>query len=144
MPPRDHCADVVLFLPQHLRGQHPAKRLLRRRERPVLGRFALHAPQRDGRRADADFLARPELRALRHGLVVDERAVAAAEILDERVVEIERELRVPPRDEFGLDADAAVGIAPDDIFARREGQTHMLRTSDGDEDLGLRGGHGDG
>ena len=50
----------------------------------------------DGGRADLDFLVGPEPRGFLDGVAVDESAVAAAEILDQGMIEIHRELRVPP------------------------------------------------
>jgi hypothetical protein len=71
------------------------------------------------------------------------RAVAAAEILDEGVVEVDGELRMPARDEVGLDGDVAVWIAPEDILTRLAEVAAPLGAIDADEDFGLGNGQAD-
>ena len=70
-------------------------------------------------------------------LAVHERAAAAAEVLDERVVEVDNELRVLARNEVGIRTEVAAGIAPDDVVPRLDDVPRMLETVNGDEYFGL-------
>ncbi len=138
---RDDSADVVFFLPQELLRQHALHDLGGRGERHVGGGLGLQPVQLDGGGADLDFLVGPQPRVPGDGLAVHERAVAAAEVFDEGVVEIERELRVPAGDEVGVHADVAVGVAAEDVNAGRKDVAAVFGAGDCDEDFGLGSGH---
>jgi hypothetical protein len=58
--------------------------------------------------ADLDALAGPEPHGFGAGPAIDEGAMARAEVFDQRVIVIDRELRVARRDAFGLDAEVGV------------------------------------
>ena len=77
------------------------------------------------------------------GLAIDEGAVAAAEVFDQDMIEIDRELRVPPRDQFNLDLHLALRFAPDDVIAGPDGLAQDFRAVFGDDDLGLGNNHGE-
>ena len=81
-------------------------------------------------------------RRLGDGLAIDEGAIAAAEILDQRMIVFDRELRVPPRAELPCDLHLAFRLAPDDIIARPHGLPEDLRAARADDDLRRRNLHG--
>ena len=71
------------------------------------------------------------------GLAIDQRAIAAAEVLDEHMIVIHGELRVPPRDQFGVHLHLALQLPSDDVIARSHGLAQKLRAVLGDDDLGF-------
>ena len=83
--------------------------------------------QFDRCRTDLDLLIGPQSRAFLDGNSVHERAIAGAEILDESVVEVDREHCVPARNEFRLKPQFALRAAPHDIIARPEHSPQQFR-----------------
>jgi hypothetical protein len=71
-----------------------------------------------------DFLVRPETRRFLHRLSIDQRAAVAAQVFDERVIVIHRELGMPRRDPLDLDPHLAPFIASDHVIAGPHGLAH--------------------
>jgi len=89
---RDHGRDVVFFGRVKIVGKMRFTAACGGRERHVAAAVAFQPPQRNRRHStDADFLIRPQARWLAHRIVVDKGAVGAAEVFDERVVEVDGE-----------------------------------------------------
>ena len=69
-------------------------------------------------------------------IILDHRSVAAVEIGQNQLIVLDNQLRVQPRHRGMLDADLRLGIASDDIFARREGCPVDFIAVDGNKHFG--------
>ena len=110
-------------------------------ETPGSARRALAADFERDVGAEADALVREKARGFRDGLVVDEGAVAAAEVFDQQVVVVDREPRVPAREQRRVRAEIDAGLAPDDVFAGRQRGPRQLGAGVAEDDLGQRDVH---
>lgn len=70
--------------------------------------------------ADADAITFLEPDGALHALTIDARAIPAAQVFEDGLVVLDRQARMPPRDERVVERDEAVRASPEDGFARRE------------------------
>ena len=143
MPP---CAtmlpDGVALFREHLVRQRAAHGGLRGREAHVrLGGRALAVDFERDVRTEADALVREKARGFGDRLLVHEGAVRAAEVFEQDVVVVDREQRVPAREQRGVGVDVRLGGAPDHVFARRQSHARQLGTGVKDDDFGQRDVH---
>ena len=134
----DDAADSVALFRQQLVRQVPTDCRLRGRQRDVLlARRALSADL-DRHVAEANGLVRKKARGLVRGerLLVDEGAVAGAEVFEEEAVVIDREARVTAGEEWGVGANLRIVAASDGIFARRQGHVREFCSLVSEDDLG--------
>jgi len=108
MPPSATAADFVLSLAEKFLRQGPAHGGGLRRERKIAVIPLPEAMHFHDGYADLDFLIRPEPHALHHPPAIDEDAVRAPEILDQELIEIDREVRVPRRDPVAFHHDVRI------------------------------------
>jgi hypothetical protein len=139
--PCDDLADVVFLLPQKFLGQELLYGGGLWSERDIRQRLGFHAAQFDRGRADLDFLIGPQPRGFGHGLPVDEGAIAAAEVLDQGMIEIHRELRVPRRNQLGLDRHLAFRLPPNHVITGPHDLAQQLHAILADDDLDFRDLH---
>ena len=96
----------------------------------------------EGYIAEANGLVWKKARDFGDALLVDEGAVAAAEVFDEQVIVVDGEQCVSAREQRGLGVDVAFAGATDDVFARRQGDARQFGAVVSQGDLGLRDVHG--
>ncbi len=124
MPPPGHLgADGVALLREEFVGQQPAHRGLGRREAQArLGACALAADFQH-HVAEPHVLVGKQPGGFGDPLFGDKGAVAAAQILQQKLVVENRELGVPARDERRLGKNLGLLAATDHVLAGRQGDT---------------------
>jgi hypothetical protein len=140
----DDAADGVALFRKQLIGQKAPDGRLRRGEADAgLGGRA-PAVDFECHVAEADGLVGEKAGGFGDGLPVDEGAVAAAEVFEQELIVVDRELRVPPRDERGAGVEIDAGFATDDVLAGRKRGPRQFHVLVAQDDLGLGDMHGTG
>ena len=126
-------ADVIFpvaqeFLRQNLPddGRMRGQRLTRTRDGSQPVEF-------DRGQTHLDSLIGPKARAFGDSIAIDESAIRTAEVLDERVIGIDRQPRVLARDPVHIDLEMAIFLPADEVLAQRDGPSHDFHAVLGDD-----------